>query len=312
MKDERAWGLMYGLACGDALGWPTEFQKLDEIKRTYGVQGIRDLPDPAVWTDDTQMTLALARALIQAGGADMDTLMAAVSREFVAWLNDPTTPRRAPGGTCLKGARRLASGAPWREAGDPDSKGCGSVMRVLPVGYFYRRDETRMRQAADAQGVCTHGHPAARAACIGGAYMVKLALEDTPVNEWLRRSWDFVGEMSSDFDQAMARVGHVIGWTSEEAALAHIGEGWVGEEALALALYCVLRYPDDYTACVRRAANTNGDSDSIACIAGGLSGARLGLGAIPPDWGARIEASAEIGRLADELAASAERVKRDA
>jgi ADP-ribosylglycohydrolase len=108
--------------------------------------------------------------------------------------------------------------------------------------------------------------------------------------------------MADDFDQAMVRLTHVIGWTNEEHALEHIGEGWVGEEALALALYCVWRYPDDYAACVRRAANTNGDSDSIACIAGGLLGARLGIGAIPPDWVTRIEASAEIGQLADALA----------
>lgn len=301
MKDERAWGLMYGLACGDALGWPTEFKKLAEIKRVYGPSGIQDLPEPALWTDDTQMTLALARALAAAGDAETDTLMAAVAREFVAWLHDPSTPGKAPGTTCLTGARNLEAGAPWQTSGVAGSKGCGSVMRVLPVGYFYQHDQARLREVANAQGVCTHGHAAARAACIGGAYMVKLALEDVSVKEWLRRTWDFVGEMSPDFNQAMARVGHVVGWTDEEAALAHIGEGWIAEEALALALYCVLRYPDDYVTCVRRAANTNGDSDSIACIAGGLAGARLGIRAIPPDWVARIEASDEIGRLADEL-----------
>lgn len=302
MKDERVWGMMYGLACGDALGRPTEFQKLSEIKQIYGPQGIQELPNPAEWTDDTHMTLALARALIQAGHQDLETLMVAIAREFVAWARDPTTLRRAPGRTCLAGARNLQAGTPWRQAGVADSKGCGSVMRVLPVGYFYQRDPARLREVADAQGLCTHGHPAARAACIGGAYMVKLALENVPVKEWLRLTWDYVGEMSPDFDQALARLGHVIGWTNEEAALAHIGEGWVAEEALALALYCVWRYPDDYTRCVRRAANTNGDSDSIACLAGGLSGARLGLSAIPPAWVERLEASAEIGALADGLA----------
>jgi len=302
MKDERAWGLMYGLACGDALGWPTEFKKLDEIKRIYGPAGIQALPDPAVWTDDTQMTLALVRALIKAGEVDTDTLMSAVAREFIAWSHDPSTPGRAPGGTCLQAAHNLENGVPWRQAGVANSKGCGSVMRVLPVGYLYQHDAARLREIADAQGVCTHGHPAARAACIGGAYMVKLALEDVQVKEWLRRTCDFVGELSPDFDQAFARVGHVLGWTSEEHALAHIGEGWVGEEALALALYCVLRHPNDYVACVQRAANTNGDSDSIACIAGGLMGARLGIQAIPPDWVRRIEDSTYIGQLADALA----------
>ena len=80
---------------------------------------------------------------------------------------------------------------------------------------------------------------------------------------------------------SMLRVGHVLGWGDEVAALRHIGEGWIGEEAVALALYCILRYPDSYVDCVRRGANTDGDSDSIACIAGGIMGARLGLGSHP-------------------------------
>jgi ADP-ribosylglycohydrolase len=90
----------------------------------------------------------------------------------------------------------------------------------------------------------------------------------------------------------------------EEAALRHIGEGWVGEEAVGLALYCVLRYPDDYVACVRRAANTNGDSDSISCIAGGIMGARLGLDAIPVDWINQCENRDYLFDLSQRMAAA--------
>lgn len=112
----------------------------------------------------------------------------------------------------------------------------------------------------------------------------------------------FAGGISDDFDAAMLRVGHVLAWGSEEQALRHIGEGWVGEEAVALALYCVLRYPDDYVAAVRRGANTDGDSDSIACIAGGILGARLGLAAIPADWRERCEHRDELIDLARRMA----------
>ncbi|MBN1890397.1 MAG: ADP-ribosylglycohydrolase family protein [Thermoflexales bacterium] len=310
MWDERAWGLLYGLACGDALGWPVEFTKLAEIKRVYGPAGIQDLPEPAPWTDDTQMTLALVHALIEAGEADLETLMAAVTRQFVAWLNDPSTPQRAPGGACLAAARRLEAGTPWREAGVAHSKGCGSLMRVLPVGYVYQHDEARLREVADAQGLCTHAHPSARAACTGGAYLAKLALDNVPVEEWQERMRAFVGQVPPDFEDAFVRLERAFEWTDEETALAHIGKGWVAEESLALVLYCVRRYPDDYAACVRRAANTDGDSDSIACIAGGLMGARLGLKAIPPDWVARVEASDEIGQLAGALADKREGMRK--
>jgi len=80
-----------------------------------------------------------------------------------------------------------------------------------------------------------------------------------------------------------------------------LGEGWVGEEAVALALYCFLSYPDDYVTTGLRGANTNGDSDSIASIAGGISGARLGLGAIPKDWCQKIEKSKYLDTLSLRL-----------
>ena len=137
---------------------------------------------------------------------------------------------------------------------------------------------------AESSGLITHRHPAAIAASIAGAYLVKLALDKVPVTEYMKRVMAFTDGISDEFDAAILRVGHVLGWVNEEAALDHNGEGWTGDEAIALAIYCILRYPDDYVACVRRAANTEGDSDSIACIAGGIMGAHLGLEAIPADW----------------------------
>ncbi|MGB1217524.1 MAG: ADP-ribosylglycohydrolase family protein, partial [Saprospiraceae bacterium] len=67
------------------------------------------------------------------------------------------------------------------------------------------------------------------------------------------------------------------------------GEGWIAEEAFATALLCFLLYPNNAVDCLRRAANTSGDSDSIACIAGAMSGAYLGIDAFPKDWIERIE-----------------------
>ena len=81
-----------------------------------------------------------------------------------------------------------------------------------------------------------------------------------------------------------------------------VGEASNGEEAVALALYCVLKYPDDYVACIRRGANSDGDSDSIASISGGIMGAKLGLDAIPEDWRKRCENTHYIGDLAHRMA----------
>jgi ADP-ribosylglycohydrolase len=305
---EQAEAILFGLALGDALGWPTEFKRLPDIRRVYGSDGIQVPPDPAIYTDDTQMTIALAEGLLAAGlDADLDAQMQAVGRRFIDWM-ESSENNRAPGNTCMRGIARFQSGISWRESGIAESKGCGSAMRVAPIGYLYQHDSQRLRAVAEASGVITHRHPAAVAASVAGAYLVKLALDGVQPEEYLRRILAFTDGISVEFDTTLLRVGHVLGWVNEEEALDHIGQGWTGDEAVALALYCILRYPDDYVACVRRAANTNGDSDSIACIAGGIMGARLGLDAIPADWRARCENRDDLKALAARLAAAREGV----
>jgi ADP-ribosylglycohydrolase len=260
-----------------------------------------------LYTDDTQMTLAVAEGLLDAGlDTDLDTRMNAVGLRLVRWLYSREN-NRAAGITSTSGVERFKNGLSWRESGLPESKGCGAAIRVASTGYFYQHDDARLKETAQASSLITHRHPTAVAAAIGAAYLVKLALDGVPVSEYTRRVMEFVDGLSEEFDAAIYRVGHAAAWTDEEAALEHIGLGWRGDEAVALALYCVLRYPDDYAACVRRAANTNGDSDSIACIVGGIMGARLGLDAIPADWQMRCENITVLQLLAGQMAS-----KRDA
>lgn len=288
MSAEQAQAILLGLALGDALGYPVEFLSLKNLYERYGTTGILEPPNPAYYSDDTQMTLAVANALIEAGDKDMESLMAVIGREFIRWMHSPEN-NRAPGNTCLAGTRNFEKGIPWRESGIPDSKGCGSAMRVAPIGYFYQHDSVKLKAVALASGLITHGHPAAQAASIAAAYMVKLALDGVHPNDWFHPVLEAAGDISDDFDHAILRIGHVEGWTNKVAALQYIGQGWVGEEAAAMAFYCVRQFPDDYAAVVRLAANIEGDSDSVACIAGGISVARLGLDAVPESWKQRCE-----------------------
>ncbi len=301
MAPDQVEAILFGLALGDALGYPVEFLQRETIRQKYGSAGIQQPPDPALYSDDTQMTLALAEGLVDVGiDAPVDDLMQGIGNRFIEWLASPDN-NRAPGTTCIKGVQRFQSGVSWRESGILASKGCGCAMRVAPLGYIYQQDEARLREVAIASSLITHRHPTAIAATVAAAYLVKLALDGVPVASYMRSVYEFATGFSQEFDHAILRVGHVLGWTNEDLALDHIGQGWVGEEAVALAIYCILRYPDDYVACVRRAANTNGDSESIACIAGGIMGAKLGLQAIPLDWRARCENASGISNLAHRL-----------
>lgn len=293
--------ILYGLALGDALGRPVESLHWPAIRARYGPGGIAEPPDPALFTDDTQMTVAVCEALIEAGERDVDTLMAAMSRKFVEWARRPDTPSRAPGQTCWRAVKNLEQGLSWREAGIKESKGCGSATRAAPIGYLYQRDPSRLRQAAHAAGSATHQHPAADAASIAAAFLIKLALDGAHPAEFSRRVLEFCDGISEEFDNAILRLNHTLGWTYPGDAIRHIGQGWVGEEAIALAIYCCLKFPDDYVAAVRLAANIDGDSDSAASITGGILGARLGLEAIPPEWIRRLERREELATIARGL-----------
>jgi ADP-ribosylglycohydrolase len=308
LDSDPAHAILFGLALGDALGWPVEFMELPQIRAKYGRAGITAPPDPALYTDDTQMSLAVAEALVEAGETpnDLNRLMGAMGRHFIGWKRDPTTPSRAPGATSMRGVNALERGAPWREAGVRDSKGCGSCMRVAPIGYFYQHDPESLREVARAQGWLTHRHPTADAASIGAAYLIKLALDNVPVKDYPESVLAFTTGISGEFDAAIGRVTEALDWSDEESALNHIGPtrggGWIAEEAVAMALYCVLKHPDDYVSVVRLGANISGDSDSVAAIAGGIAGARLGLSALPEDWIARLENRDYLAALADRLA----------
>ncbi len=304
MSQSQVQAVLFGLALGDALGYPTEFMDINTIYRIYAPKGIQDPPNPAIFTDDTQMTIALTEGLLDAGlNAPIDVQMTAIAERFYTWSVSPEN-NRAPGNTCMASVGRYSKSRDWRTSGDPNSKGCGAAMRVALIGYLYQHDADRLRIVAENSALITHGHEAGVAAAVAGAYLVKLALDGVPVEEYMRRTIAFCGDMSDELMDAFTRVSHVLPNGSERHALDHIGEGWVGEEAVALALYCVLRYPGNYVQAVRRGANSNGDSDSIACIAGSIMGARLGLESIPADWRTRCEARDYLIDLSQRVAAA--------
>ena len=304
---ERARGLLLGLAIGDALGAPVEFLRLEQIQERYGPRGVQGyVRAGGMFTDDTQMSMAVAEAVIEAGALPVGGLMEAVTRRFVEWLDSPDN-FRAPGISTRLACRRLKEGAPWTLAGDPKSKGCGSVMRTAPVGFFYRRDPARLREAAHAIGIATHREPSADAACIAAARAASLAALGKPPSEWLADMRGFTAGLSGELDATLARVEAALPMPDEEEAVALIGErfdGWTADEVLGIALYAVLRHPGDFSAAVLRAVNNSGDSDSIACVAGGLSGALLGRSAIPEAWVEGIERREDLEALAESLAAA--------
>jgi ADP-ribosylglycohydrolase len=318
-------GALIGLALGDALGFPTEFNDVRSILAKFGPWRGMDLPKPALITDDTQMTLALARGLrtaLERGPLDPVALEGPVREEFVAWYHSPEN-NRAPGRTCLVACGLLDSDRRWQEASQVGSKGCGANMRVAPIGLVPGLSAEQRSGAAQLQSALTHGHPTALAASDLTAHAVYLlaqgarpedlvellrgyALENRSRydHHWLGDLWTLAQDASPEafaergWDECLAildRLQRAVGTTSPETdpCLA-TGEGWIAEEALATGLLCFLLFPSDPVTALRRAACTKGDSDSIACLAGAFAGAHLGADVWPGEWADRIEHRSEL------------------
>lgn len=319
-------GCMMGLAVGDALGLPAEVRRREQLLEAFGPDGLAGyvaLHDPrfgpvpvilgprhpaGTYSDDTQMTLAVAGALLARGNATLDVLMQAMAERFVAWSaagdND-----RFPGKACMAGARALAAGTPWREAGAVDSKGCGSAMRVAPIGLFYWRAPERLLEVARASSLPTHRHPAAIEGAAAAALLVGLALEKKAPRQMYDAVMQECAPRSPDLAACFAKLPSLLDAPPEVALSARgLGEGWVAQEAVASALYCFWRSPSDFRRTVRTAVNTDGDSDSIACIAGGISGAFNGVGAIDRDLREGLENAERIAQVGRDLCARAQGV----
>lgn len=333
LLEDRFTGCLLGLAIGDALGYPVEFMNRDEITQAYGPEGITGFVDGrwhkrGTYSDDTQMTVSVANALLAARIEDLDDVMQHVKREFIDWANSEEN-NRAPGQTCMDGCRQMELGKHWFSSGDPYSKGCGAAMRAAPIGLLFSHDIPRLVEVARAVAISTHGHPTALASSIAAAAAVGFVLGESPpegvINHLLavlnreRGAPHYIERESHDPLQEqthlLRKLGSVLALKPEQA-FDEIGGGWVGEETVAGALYCFLRTPNDFRTTVLTAANAcmsdtkarnrgRCDSDSIACVAGSISGAYLGIRAIPAEWVEMIENRDLLFDLGLRLAAKA-------
>ncbi|MFD5460320.1 ADP-ribosylglycohydrolase family protein, partial [Streptomyces olivaceus] len=296
-----ATGALTGLALGDALGFPTEFDDVPSILAKYGPWRETALPDPARVTDDTQMTLALGKGLRTAtdrGVLTPEGMTGPVRREFIAWNRSPEN-NRAPGTTCLRACDLLERpDCPWQDASQIHSKGCGANMRVAPLGLVPGLSDEQRAGAAQLQAALTHGHPTALAASDLTAHAVRLLAEGaeptglvgllrsyaydhrTRYHErWLGDLWTRAQDPTPErfiargWDECLAtldRLQEAVRTVSPETdpCLA-VGQGWIAEEAMAAGLLCFLLFVDEPLTALRRAACTSGDAELMGGGRGG-------------------------------------------
>ncbi|HBH95496.1 MAG TPA: hypothetical protein DDX91_07070 [Ruminococcaceae bacterium] len=336
-------GCLIGGAIGDALGYAVEFSSESDIFSRYGKSGITEYElqnGKAVVSDDTQMTMFTATALLDGITRGrlrgiMGSLTSYIGFEYEGWYLTQTKPfpidieenyakyswlmnmpemfkRRAPGNTCLSA---LASG----EKGTLDnpinnSKGCGGVMRVAPIGLYLAHFEHMTQEEIDTVGAeaaaITHGHELGYIPAAALVHIINMIVKNDNISV-LQAVNDSISAMQGLFKNC-THIGYftelmkkAVDLAQKEcddlAAIHRLGEGWVAEETLAIAAYCAIKYHDDFEKAVCTAVNHNGDGDSTGAVCGNIIGAYLGYKTIPQKYKANLEFHDVLLELAEDL-----------
>ena len=324
----RVVGCFLGGAVGDALGGPVEFMSRDAIRKRFGPDGIAAYASAygrrGAITDDTQMALFTAEGLIRAEtcaavkeGCHTPTI---VHSAYLRWLSTQDRAGgglsfradgwlvtngflhhcRAPGNTCISA---LQSGLAGRiDLPLNDSKGCGGVMRVAPVGLMASAPFDLGAEVA----ALTHGHPSGYLAAGALAVMISaLARGESPSAAVDLARGELQGrEGSTETRAALDRAVEMAACGPGRAdCVAELGQGWVAEEALAISVYCALT-ADGFRNGVLLAVNHDGDSDSTGAITGNLLGTVGGALGIPADLLDELEGREVIEQLAHDFAST--------
>ena len=238
--------------------------------------------------------------------------------ESKSWLADVPElySLRAPGNTCLSALKKQKRSQDYVEdyvkTPQNDSKGCGGIMRVAPLALNYHNAEMDRLDMEGAQiAAITHGHslgymPAAVLTHI--INRIVFAEEKTSLKKIVLEAEGTVSEIFQR-DKHLKELTDVIDLAirlseNEESDIDNInriGEGWVAEETLGIAVYCALRHQNDFSAGVIAAVNHKGDSDSTGAVTGNILGALLGFDGIAQKWKTGLELIDVIIEIADDL-----------
>ncbi len=293
-------GSLLGVAIGDAIGASREgHQMVDERK----IELIAKVSHPLHYTDDTHMTIGVAESLVERHSFDG----AHMAGRFVN--NYLQEPWRGYGPGPPRVLRRIASGEMWNKAATHiypgGSFGNGSAMRVAPIGLFFRNRHTDLKEAAHQSSLITHYHPLAMEGAALQALAVALAVTRSPSSPLDRAS--FVSSLlgfttGGVYYDKISKFTSLLELPEDRQTVVHqLGTGIEVFNSVPTAIFAFLSHPQDFASTIIYAGSLGGDTDTIASMAGAISGAYLGVEAIPAEWQLQLENRDYILNLADSL-----------
>ena len=298
-------GTLIAVAIGDTLGHPFEGRLRSDIYSRFDkfeefIQNNKSLFN--TYTDDTQLTIHTAEALIQGGGFNFNNFI----REYVKWLDDPPI---GPGYGCISSIQKLKYGIPWEKAAS-NSGGNGTAMRVAPIGLFYCKDLEDLKINAIRSSIITHSHPAASAGAVVIARAIAYLIERGPemhfsIDDFFNVLISFISgsdmEIWEEFIAILKKLrGNLdlsveaglikfsqVGVKSPYFIEQFLGQAFVHPYTLstvACAIFIFLKKMNSsFKECIFELSTAGGDSDTIGAIGGSLTGAYYGLNKISED-----------------------------
>jgi ADP-ribosyl-[dinitrogen reductase] hydrolase len=265
----RARGAFLGVAVGDALGATTEFMTPAEIRAQFGVHrrivggGWLHLK-PGRVTDDTEMSLCIARAILKGEKWDLK----AVADEFLTWMRSKPVDI---GATVRRGIRDYLLKEQLETPPNDWDAGNGAVMRMVPVALYTLGDYQQLQDLVIAQAHLTHNHPLSDAACITTGRMVQAAILGADRFALHSIARELVAQHPSfHFNDYRGRAsGYVV-------------------ETLQTVMHFVFT-TGSFEECLVGVVNQGGDADTTGAIAGMIAGAFYGEKAIPSQWLKRLD-----------------------
>jgi ADP-ribosyl-[dinitrogen reductase] hydrolase len=260
---ERAYATLLGSALGDALGATVEFCTQSEIRAQYGV--LRKIVGggwlklkPGEVTDDTQMSLCIARSLVAVGWSPLD-----IAERFAAWFKGWPVD---VGNTCRRGIARYINHGTLAGPFNEGDAGNGAAMRVAPVALATLADGRFLERWAVEQGHITHNHPLSDAACVLIGRLIHLGCTGQP----RERLQDTVEDTVAQFP------------TFRFSPYRGLATAYVVDT-----LQTVLHYflsTNSFEECLVAIVNQGGDTDTTGAIAGAIAGAFYGPAQLPGLW----------------------------
>ncbi|MHA1986560.1 MAG: ADP-ribosylglycohydrolase family protein [Promethearchaeota archaeon] len=315
-------GSLLAVAIGDTLGHPFEGVLRKDILSNFEdfgefIKTNRKLF--TTYTDDTQLTIHTAKAMVQGNGFSVDNFI----REYVLWLEDPPI---GPGYGCLSSIQKLKYGIPWEQA-TSNSGGNGTVMRIAPIGLFYCKNLKELKSSAIKSSIITHSHPAASAGAVVIARAIAFLIDKNPetgfsIDEFFdviissisgsqEVIWEefirILDKLKSNLDMPI-EAGLIkfsqTGVKSPYFIEQYLGQAFVHPYALSTvicSLFIFLKNLSSFQDCIFELATAGGDSDTVGAIGGSLAGAYYGYNNIPIELAKMVKDYKKLLKLGEVL-----------